>query len=100
MALPKFLKPCFPSYDLDSLDLQRNKKLIITQILNFGTERDLKWLGRAYSQRDFKEVLSQPERGVWLKEVLLYWLKVFNLKISKKAFQQAILDLRPHFGQK
>lgn len=97
MALPKFLQPCFPSYDLKSLDIRKNKKLIITQVLNFGTEKDLKWLSKNYSKKDLKQVIVKPDRGVWLKDVLLYWQKILNLKIPKKDFQEAILDINPHF---
>lgn len=97
MALPKFLQPCFPSYDLKSLDLTKNKKLIITQILNFGTEKDLEWLSKNYSKVDLKQAISKPDKGVWLKDVLLYWQRIFNLKILKKEFRQAILDINPRF---
>ena len=97
MALSKFLQPCFPSYDLKRLDVIENKKLIITQILNFGTEKDLEWLSKNYSKADLKQVISKPDKGVWLKNVLLYWQKIFNLKILKKDFQKAILDINLHF---
>lgn len=97
MALPGFLQPCFPSYDLEGLDLKKNKKLIITQILNFGTEKDLEWLSKNYSKKDLKEVIVKPDKGIWLKDVLLYWQKIFDLKILKKDFQKAILDIAPHF---
>lgn len=97
MALPKFLQPCLASYDLKSLDITKGKKLIITQILNFGTERDLEWLCKNYSKADLKDIITKPDRGVWLKDVLLYWQKILNLKIAKGDFQKAILDINPHF---
>lgn len=97
MALPKFLQPCFPSYNVKTLDKNRHKKLIITEILNYGTEKDLEWLAKTYSKNDLKQVLSRPDKGVWLKEVLTYWQKIFDLKISKRDFQKAILDINPHF---
>ena len=97
MALPKFLQPCFPSYNIKNLDKNRHKKLIITEILNFGTEKDLEWLTKIYSKKDLKQVLSKPEKGVWLKDVLAYWQKIFDLKINRKNFQKAILDIHPRF---
>ncbi len=97
MALPKFLQPCFPSYNVRNLDRIRDKNLIITQILNYGTEKDLKWLTKNYSKKDVKQVLSAPDKGMWLKEVLLYWQKILDLKIPKSVFQKAILDINPHF---
>lgn len=97
MALPKFLQPCFPSYNLKSLDKNRDKKLIITEILNFGTEKDLIWLTKNYSKEDLKNVVVKPDKGVWLKDVLLYWQKILNLKILEKDFKKAIIDINPHF---
>lgn len=97
MALPKFLQPCFPSYNLKSLNPARDKKLIITEILNYGTEKDLEWLTKTYSKNDLKHVLSKPEKGVWLKDVIRYWQKILDLKIDKNDFQEAILDINPRF---
>lgn len=95
MALPKFLQPCLASYDLKSLDITKGKKLIITQILNFGTERDLEWLCKNYSKADLKDIITKPDRGVWLKDVLLYWQKIFGIKLKKEEFERAILDINP-----
>jgi len=69
MGLPKFLQPCFPSWDVKNLNKVKDKKLIITQILNYGTEKDLEWLTKAYSKKDLEQVISKPSKGVWLKEV-------------------------------
>lgn len=93
MAIPIFLQPCFPSYDLKSLDKERDKKLIITQILNHGIDRDIRWLGKNYSQKEIKKAISSPTRGMWMKSVLSYWLKIFNLKLSKKTLDKAIINL-------
>lgn len=93
MTLPKFLQPCFPSYNLNSLDKTWDKKLIITQILNFGTEKDLIWLGKNYSQKEIKEIILNPTRGMWMSSILSYWLKIFDLKLDNQVFNQAIINL-------
>lgn len=93
MALPKFLQPYLASYDLKSLDLNRDKDLIITEILNKGDEQALSWLGRNYSQKDIRKVLSFPTKGMWMKSVLSYWLKIFNLKLKRGIFNKAIIRL-------
>lgn len=97
MSLANFLQPCFPSYNVKNLNKTRDKKLIITEILNYGTEKDLEWLTKTYSKKDLKQVLSKPEKGVWLKDVFRYWQKILGLKINKNDFQKAILDIHPHF---
>lgn len=93
MALPRFLKPCFPSYDLKSLDLKKDRDLIITEILNKGDERMLSWVGKNYSVKEVKQVVSSPSKGMWMKSILSYWLKIFNLELDKKIFDKAVIDL-------
>ena len=95
MTLPKFLQPCLPSYNLTKLDIKHDKEVIITQVLNKGNYRALQWLGKTYSQKEIKKVISSPTPGMWLKSILLYWLKIFNLKLDKKILNRAILNLRP-----
>lgn len=93
MALPQFLQPYLASYDLGNLDINSDKKLIITEILNKGDYRTLHWLGKNYSQEEIKKVVSSPTRGMWMKPILSYWQKIFGVKINKKKLRKAIIDL-------
>ena len=87
--IPKRMKWLFWSYDIESLDLKRDKEYIITQVLNYGTWEDLKWLFRIYSKEEIKKVVQNPSRGLWFKNVLNFWLKIFNVKIKKENFEKA-----------
>lgn len=91
--LPSFLQSCLPSYELESLEVKRDKKLIITQVLNYGDDKALRWLGKNYSAQQIKEVVFLPTRGMWAKSVLSYWLRIFNLRLPEKLFNKAIIDL-------
>ena len=93
MALPKFLQSCFPSYDLTKLDKRKDKSLIVTQILNYGTEKEMEWLGKNYSRKEIEEVIKFPTSGMWMKSVLLYWLKIFGVKLDRNNFAKAIINL-------
>ena len=95
MALPKFLQPYLASYDLSTLDEEKDKELIITEVLNKGDYEALLWLLKTYSSRDIKKVLSFPTRGMWMKSVLWYWTKILDIKLPKKIYQKAILNLNP-----
>lgn len=95
MTIPKFLQPCLASYDLAKLDIKHDKKLIITQVLNKGNYQALRWLGKTYSQREIKKTVASPTPGMWLKSTLLYWLKILNIKLPKKIFDRAVLNLQP-----
>ena len=95
MALPKFLQPYLASYDLSSLDRKKDKDVIITEILNKGDGQALFWLTKTYTQKEVREVVSSPIRGLWMKSVLKYWQRILDINIPKDKFKRAILDLNP-----
>jgi hypothetical protein len=90
MKIPKSLQWLFWSYKIESLDLKRDKDYIISQVLNYGTEKELKWLFKVYSEKEIKEVIKNPRRGVWFKKVLNFWIKIYNIKLKKEVFERAI----------
>jgi hypothetical protein len=95
--IPKFLKSVFWSYNIEDLDLKRDKELIITQVLNHGDWQKLKWLYSVYSDKDIKKVVSHPRRGLWFERTLNFWETVLNIHIPKKIRQKAIFNLHPDF---
>jgi hypothetical protein len=90
MKIPKSLQWIFWSYKIESLDLQRDKDYIIPQVLNYGTEKELKWLFKVYPEKEIKKVIKNPRRGVWFKKVLNFWTKIYNIKLKKEVFERAI----------
>ena len=95
MALPAFLQPYLASYDLKKMSQKRDKKLIITEILNKGDDVAIKWLGQNYTLEEIKAVVASPTRGMWLANVLRYWLAIFDIKLSKDNFKSALINLNP-----
>ena len=91
--LPNFLQPALWSYDLKKMSKKKDKKIIITQILNFGTWRHVEWLQKNYSSKEIKEVIKNPGRGVWRADVLNFWQKIFNLHLSKVKINQALFSI-------
>lgn len=89
-ALPKSLQAALWSYNLTNLDVKKDKKLIITQVLNYGVLQDIKWLFSTYSEQDIKEVVANPARGRWFVKTLNLWLTIFNLEISLAKKEAAI----------
>jgi len=96
IEIPKKMQWLLWSYDIDSLDLERDKDYIITQVLNYGTWEDLKWLFKVYSEREIKNVVKKPARGLWFRDVLNFWNLMLNLKLKKRVFEEAILDLQKY----
>ena len=91
--LPEFLKSCLWSYDLDRLDGEKFKKLVITQVLNYGDERAVEWVKDNYSPDEIRETVIHPTRGMWWREKLVKWLNYFGELVDPLKFEAAIIDL-------
>lgn len=92
-TFPRFLQSAFWSYDLKKINKDLYKKIIITQILNHGTWEQLSWLINNYSIKEIKKVIKNPARGVWREDVLNYWSKILDFKISKHKIRNATFSL-------
>ncbi len=80
----------FWSYDIKTLDFDRDKDYIISQVLNYGTWDDVRWLKKTYPDDEIKKVIKNPSRGIWFEKVLNYWCTIFNIRLKKDLFQKAI----------
>ena len=93
--IPKFVAPCLWSYNINHMDLQEDKQLIIMQVLNYGTWRNIKWLYSVYTEDDIKKVVTNPGRGLWFPKVLNFWETVLEIKIPKNKREKALFKLTP-----
>jgi hypothetical protein len=91
--LPEFLKSCLWSYDLNELDGEKFKKLVITQVLNYGDKKAVKWVEENYSQEEIRETVIHPTRGMWWREKLVKWLNYFGELVDPIKFEVAVIDL-------
>jgi len=82
VEIPQFIKPFLWSYDTADLDITKDKKRIITNILNFGTKRATDWLFNTYSNNDIKTSLLDQYRGEWNRKSLNYWSLILGVDIS------------------
>lgn len=85
VQLPKSVKAALWSYDLAKIDLEKHKKLIISQVLNFGSFEAITWLFSNYSTDDIKETALTLPLGSWDKKSLNLWSLYFNL--DKRQFK-------------
>jgi len=95
--IPNFVAPCLWSYNIKDLDLKEDKELIITQVLNYGDEKRIKWLYSVYTEDDIKEIVSHPRRGLWFEKVLNVWELMLGIRIPKKVKQKALFRIEPQF---
>lgn len=91
--VPRRFQRALWSYNISKMDLKKDKKEIITQVLNYGDWEDLKLLFKLYPEKDIKKVVKNPRRGVWFEKVLNFWTTIFNIKLKKKVFERAIFKL-------
>lgn len=77
--IPAFLAPFLWSYDLARLDLETDKKRIITNILNYGTTKATDWLFQNFQREDIQEAIRKPLPGEWNKKSLHYWSLVLGV---------------------
>ncbi len=99
-SIPKFVAPCLWFCNINKLDLHKDKQLIITQVLNYGDEKRMQWLYSVYSEKDIKNVVSHPNRGLWFDKVLNFWEIILSIRIPKKRRQKAIFDINPVFSKR
>lgn len=82
--LPKSVENVLWSYDLNKIDLEVHKKLIITQVLNFGTKEATDWLFRIYNFDEIRKVAEMIPSGQWDRKSLALWSLYLGIEPKSK----------------
>jgi|GEM_PF-995576 len=100
--IPAFLQSALWSYNLEKMNPRdkTDKRIIVEQVLNYGTWKQLEWVVNFYTWREIKEVVKNPSRGLWMKDSINYWMKFFDLKFSKAKLNKALFSPGPKFFTK
>lgn len=85
MVFPSAVRACLWSYDIEALDLERDKILIITNVLNYGTKEATGWLFSQYSASHIVAVIQTPLPGRWDKKSLALWALMFGVTPDLKG---------------
>ena len=56
--LPEMFRPILWSFDLSQIDLERDKKTIIVNAINYGTMAHWRWLVKCYGSSVVNQILS------------------------------------------
>lgn len=83
--LPKSVESVLWSYNIDEIDIFTHKKLIITQVLNFGTVEATNWLFKTYSINEIYQMAQQIPLGQWEKKSLALWSLYLGIKPVNKS---------------
>ena len=86
IQLPQAVNAVLWSYDLSQIDLSKHKRIIISQVLNFGSLEAVSWLFDNYPSDEIKEAAINIPLGAWNKKSLNLWSLYFDLE--KAQFKQ------------
>lgn len=78
-TIPPYVAPFLWSYDMDSLDIEKHKSLIITQVLNLGSQQAVQWLRGTYTHEEIAAVMEKSARTAWDKKSLALWSLVYDV---------------------
>lgn len=81
--IPKFVQPFLWSYDISAMDLDRDKRRIITNVLNLGTKEATDWLFEVYTKEDIKDCLTSPLPGEWNNKSIVFWSLLMDVEPGK-----------------
>lgn len=90
---PKTMQTLFWSADVKSLDLRKDKDIIVHRILSYGSLRDLKWLFRHYPKSTVKGVfLSRPKKYYTMAALNFVdkYLLCTGKKLNKKKYVKVV----------
>ncbi len=79
-SLPEIFRDVLWSYKVENLDIEKNKKTIIIQALNYGTLDHWRWLEETYGQGEIQNVLQELPKTALRKHVRKLVTLIFNTK--------------------
>lgn len=88
--IPADVRACIWFANPDQIDLEKSKTMMVTQILNRGTWSAVQWAWKIYGEAVFREVVSQPKRGLWFEQTLNFWLLFFQISLDPQVYQKAL----------
>ena len=76
--LPKVLKPFLWSYDFEKLDKENNKRVIIENVLNYGTAEATDSLFSFYTKDEIRNTLKELKPSTFNRKSLNFWNLILN----------------------
>lgn len=80
MKIPSFFKPILWSYDIATLDSEKNKRTILTQTINYGDLQHWRWIARAYGKRTIRHGIADIPVTTFRPSALRLATLLFSLK--------------------
>mgnify|MGYP001558700992 CR=1 FL=1 len=80
-------------WDADEIDIERNASYIITRILDYGNEKDIKLLRGIYPDKKLIEVVRKSR--VLMPQTGKFWAIYFNIPPMEIACLRAYYQKKP-----
>lgn len=78
-GLPQSVKAVLWSYKLNQIEIQKHKKIIVFQVLNFGSEIAIEWLFNQYGFVSVAKIADTIPLSQWNKKSLSLWRLVLPI---------------------
>ena len=92
--LPQHFQALLWSQKLGSLDIAKDKALIIHHVLAYGSLEDIKWLFQIYSIRKIRDVFCKQPMRIYSKPCLLFVIQAI-LRIRRPIDSERYVKTLP-----
>ena len=82
--IPTFVKTVLWSYNSSKIDLNKDERTIISQVLNLGSEEAISWLFNTYGKKEITNIASTIPITAWDKKSLKFWTLVLQINPPSK----------------
>lgn len=82
--MPEYLKEIFWDIDINELDVNKNKRFIISRILSFSKDESAKWMYKTYTDEDILDV-AKNSRNLTLKAAI-FLKNIYNLSEDEMIY--------------
>jgi len=83
--LPAFFEPLFWSYNFSAMDMEKNKKRIIVNTINYGKWKHWVWIVRFYGKNKLKKLIEETPRTEFRAPALELISLLLGIKKMKYA---------------
>jgi len=83
-TLPQSVKAVLWSYRIDQIEVEKHKKIIIFQVLNFGSEEAIKWLFDQYGFAKVEKIANNIPLSQWNKKSLSLWKLILAINPKER----------------
>ncbi len=93
--IPAGVRATLWSHDTRKLDIWRDREIVITQVLNYGNWKAVRWVLKTYGRAEVRRLVASPGRGRWWPQVLNFWVTVLDVRLAAATFERAIIRMKP-----